>query len=111
MDTGRYLFNLKTDSEEQIRESLLKKAEEFFKWYSNFQNRDPISRLSIHSSDFLCTKGCAIPVNSQISVIGVLYPEEDVSSMFYDLGVKYGLDVRISTEEGDDDADEIKFDI
>jgi hypothetical protein len=109
MDTGRFLFNLKSDKAADIRKSLLKKVEEFIMWYSNFDNKDPLSKLSIHSADFKCANQCPIALDAQISVIGVIFPEKDVERMFKSLGEKYGLDVRLTSEEGEDNADEDEF--
>lgn len=99
MDTGRFLFNLNKDTKAEVSKKLHQKLEEFFKWYCGFQNKEAISRLSIYSSDFVCTQGCNIPINSAISVVGQLFPTREVQKEIENLGQKYGLQIEIDLQD------------
>ena len=97
-DTGRFLFNSDKESKEEMRQKLLKKCEEFFEWYSTFQNQDPISRLNITSSDFKCSSGCKAMPNFSLSAIGILFPEKDVQKIFQKLADKYLLQIELQLD-------------
>ena len=93
-DTGRFIVNAKdTDREKEIK--LREKVEEFMKWYSTFLNKEPIEKVEIFSSDFSCSKGCAIGVEQSFSVINTIYPQEVIEKTFKRLAPKYGLTLNL----------------
>ena len=98
MDAGRFLFNLKANKKEQVIKDLEAKLEEFFKWYSGFQNKEPITRLSLTSPDFVCGQGCRIPLNTQFSVIDIIIPRKEVIKKLTELGEKYHLDIQLEED-------------
>jgi len=98
MDTGRFLFNeLKDSPNERLRE-LERKIEEFFKWYSTFQNKEPISSFGLYSPDFLCKNACKIPINTRISIIGIVFLPEDVQEIIERLAGQYGLKTKLKID-------------
>ncbi len=99
LDNGRFLFNLVDQTEEQVFETFEDKAEDFFKWYSKFQNPSKIQRIQIISSNFNCTSGCPFKANMKKSVLGVLLPEEEVKEVILTLGEKYNLEVELLDDE------------
>lgn len=96
MDTGRFLYNLGKESQEEVNENFKDKLEEFFKWYSNFQNKDPIKVIELLSSDFSCDEKCRLDLGMRFSVLGILLPYEDVDQMIQDLGKKYRMTIQLS---------------
>jgi hypothetical protein len=54
-DTGRFLFNLDKESKSEIFSNFTDKLEDFFKWYSAFENKEAISVVHVYSGDFKCT--------------------------------------------------------
>ncbi len=60
MDAGRFLYYTNKQSQKEIEEQFVRKLEEFFKWYSSFENQEPIKNVQIISSDFMCDNGCSI---------------------------------------------------
>jgi hypothetical protein len=99
MDTGRFLFNdLKDTKEDRLRE-LKKKIEDFFKWYSSFQNKEPIQSFGLYSSDFVCSNDCKIPINSRISIIGLIFKAEDVKKVIEGLAEKYGMETNLDIDQ------------
>ncbi len=95
MDAGRFLFNLSKEDAQDIQKAFKLKLEEFFIWYSNFKNKDPITRIEVCSGDFRCESGCRIDVNSRFSVINVLIPKKVVVQYLDELGQKYSLRVEL----------------
>ena len=71
------------------------KVEEFFKWYSTFQNKDPVSKFGLYSSDFCCKNDCKIPINTRISIIGILFTAEEVTTILNALGKKYQIKIEL----------------
>ena len=98
MDAGRFLYNLGKPKEELL-EDFTSKAEEFFEWYSHFQNPDPISVIQICSCDFVCDNKCAIPLSNKFTVIGVLIPHAFVKKLLTKLGDKYNMQIEISDDQ------------
>jgi len=95
-DTNLFLFNLQSESKEEVFLNLSKKIEEFFKWYSSFQNKAPIENFEIYSNDFNCTTGCSIPITTKISVIEPLFDPVRIHKLFVDMGNKYEIIVNLS---------------
>ncbi len=96
MDTGRFLFNLSKESEEEVRENFKAKLEEFFKWYSNFQNKDPIKVMELLSSDFACEEKCKLDLGMRFSVLGILIPYEEAEEVVKELAQKYKMTIQLS---------------
>ncbi len=97
MDAGKLLFHLEKDPEETKAE-IHKKLEEFFAWYSGFNNKAPISQISLLTSDFFCAQGCPMSVRQSYSIVDLLIPFVEIKEMARELGEKYQLDVEILRE-------------
>jgi hypothetical protein len=97
-DTGRFLFNTSKESPEEIASNFKKKLDEFFMWYSTFQNQDPIKLLSAVTSDFVCDNGCIIPMENKSSIIGILIPEDKVMKIVNKLCEKYCMKVALKRD-------------
>lgn len=98
MNTGRFLFNDIKDSHTEMLGKLKAKVEEFFKWYSSFQNKDPITKFGLYSSDFSCKKECKIPINTRISIIGILFTPDEVNKILLELGTKYKMKIELQVD-------------
>ena len=72
--------------------------EEFFKWYSNFQNKDPIKEVQIVSSDFNCEEKCKLDLGLKFSILDILIPYDEVEKILTDLGKKYKMQIKIHEE-------------
>ena len=97
MDAGRFLFNLEENDKEQLVEDLKKKINEFFAWYSNFQNKSDIEVVQILTEDMLCEHHCAIPLSTKYSIVDIIIPKKTVLKILKEIGEKYGM--VISLEE------------
>ena len=94
MDAGRFLYNI--EDRDQFFRDLEAKLEEFFKWYASFQNRDPISKVEICTSDVSCDDKCAIPISHKSSIVGSdIIPKAKVKAMLDNLGKKYNMTIEL----------------
>lgn len=98
MDAGRFLYNLKSHKKERIIKDFETKLMEFFEWYSQFQNREAITKISLCSSDFLCEQGCRIGMNQKFSVVDILIPKKLLLQKLHSLGEQYHLQIELSEE-------------
>ena len=99
MDTGRFLFNELKDTPEDRLNELENKIDEFLKWYSSFQNKDPIKSLGLYSSDFVCKNSCKIPINTRISIVDIIFEQKDVQKILEKLAEKYGFEIDLEIDK------------
>jgi hypothetical protein len=95
MDAGRFLFNLDKDSPEELKASLSKKFDEFFRWYGNFNNKDPIDTIELVTNEVVCEMGCAIPLNFRFSVIDILLKGGVIREMLIKYATKYDVEIQL----------------
>lgn len=95
MNNGRFLYNIERDDFSEFNRALREKIDEFFKWYENFQNRDPIHTVEVCSSDFVCSNGCAIGVHETFSVVDLLISYKDLVKMIKEEADKFGVGVEL----------------
>ncbi|MGB0454887.1 MAG: hypothetical protein ACPGJV_14350 [Bacteriovoracaceae bacterium] len=80
MDSGRFLFNSEMN-EREVEKHLVKKIEEFMRWYSNFNNKKPIEKISILTNAIACTNKCSLPISFKGSVLDYLLDRKKVMEM------------------------------
>ena len=95
MDAGRFLFDMGPGGEEKTIEDFKKKVDEFFKWYSNFQNKEPINYVELLSNHFKCEEGCFLSANDRFSILDIILPIDLVKTTLTEAGKKYGMDVQL----------------
>lgn len=96
MDAGRFLFNLETEEKlKQFKPSLKEKLREFFTWYSNFQNKDPITFVTIDTSDMQCEEGCVIPAKNRFSIIDLLITRSELIGLLEEEGKRYNIEIKL----------------
>lgn len=97
MDSGRFLYNFEKEKSVFIND-LKDKLEEFFKWYSNFTNTDPITRVEINTLDAACDNGCRHTPGLRFSIFDSnLLSLAEVKPILDDLGKKHNLEIEIVT--------------
>lgn len=94
-DTGRFLFNTSKESKEEIAKNFEKKLEEFFAWYSEFKNPEPIKYVQLTSSDYVCESGCHIALTTKMSVVNILVPASRLNTILNNLGKKYNMKIEL----------------
>ena len=97
MDAGRFLYSLSMDQFE-IHSQFRKKLEDFFKWYSNFKNQDPIQKVQILTGDISCTTGCRLPINLKVSVVDIVISQAELNRNLEQLGKKYNMQIELVTQ-------------
>ena len=94
MDAGRFLYNLDKDKG-QFFKDLTVKLEEFFQWYSNFQNVQTITKIEISTSDVACDDRCHIPINNRFSIVDEVISSKEITKILDKLGESYSLEVQL----------------
>lgn len=97
MDAGRILFNLKKD-QKFVKEDLKAKIREFFEWYSGFYNKKPIEKITLHTNDFECVKGCYVGVN-QFSIVHHLLTAQEVLDILNEVSAKHPLKIELDIKD------------
>ncbi|HLW56984.1 MAG TPA: hypothetical protein VKY27_06335 [Bacteriovoracaceae bacterium] len=96
-NTSLFTYNLQKESHEQLLEKLREKVVDFFSFYSEFNNKDPIKNFEAYSSDFICQEGCKIDINSKLTVVGVIYSKEEVLKLLKEEAQRFGLIVSLES--------------
>ena len=98
MDAGRFLYNFNDDKEVFLKD-LSTKLEEFFKWYSGFDNSEPITKIEITTADVGCESGCRLSPGGKFSVFDSnVLSVSDIAPILKKLGVKYQLEIEIVSQ-------------
>ena len=87
--SGVFIFNIKEQRADQIYQVIKEKLEEYFIWYGEFKNKEPLKKIDLFSSDFLCEKGCTL--NNNLSVVGILISENKFKSLVHKLAKDYDV--------------------
>ena len=93
MEKGRFFYKM---SEKKVNFLFFKeKFEDFFEWYSEFKNIDPIATVNLVTKKGYCTNHCKFEEDSQFSVIDILISSEAVNDLLVSLGKKYGIGINL----------------
>ncbi|MDC1174589.1 hypothetical protein OAT67_04320 [Bacteriovoracaceae bacterium] len=95
MDAGRIIYNLDPREKEKMFVEFKRKVEEFFKWYSTFQNKEPLCQVELVTASVKCDSGCKIPPNLKSSVIDSIISSSLVREEFEVLAKKYHLEIEL----------------
>lgn len=96
MDAGRFLFNLEDRRKELIHQDLKAKLDEFFTWYSNFQNREPITTIELCTFDFRCSSCHFAPkLNHTYSVVDTLIPKSLLVKYLKEFSKQYHMELQL----------------
>lgn len=93
MDSGRFLYNLDHLDDPSFLMDLNDKVEEFFKWYSQFQNQEVITNVELCTSDVVCDNKCAIAIDLKFSIIDVMVRKKTLVKILEELSKRYGIKV------------------
>lgn len=89
--TSQFFYNVNQDKKEQLAQKLEDVIKDYFSYYSNFQNKDPIKFVEAYSIDFKCKNKCVINVNHKVNIIGVLFQVESLEEALIKMGQKYNI--------------------
>ena len=97
-NTSLFTYNLQKESHDQLLEKMREKIVDFFSFYSDFANKDPIKNFEAYSSDFTCLDGCRIEINTKVNVIGVIFTKEEIFKILFEEAKKFGLTIETNLE-------------
>ena len=89
--TSQFFYNLSKENNEEIYKKMHAVVEEYFSWYSDFQNKEEIKSIALTSSDFKCSNGCSLGPNFSNSVLNLVVTKEEVIKAVKELGQKYEI--------------------
>lgn len=93
-NTSLFTYNLQKETQEQLDAKLREKIVDFFSFYSEFANKTPIKVFEAYSADFVCTNNCKLDImNTKVSVVGIMYPQQKVRAMLNEEGKKFGIEI------------------
>lgn len=92
-----FTYNLQKETDQQLEAKLREKIVDFFSFYAEFNNKNPIKNFEAYSADFLCTNSCKIDIMStKVSVVGLIYPAPLVKKMLQEEGQKFGIEIDVT---------------
>ena len=89
--TSQFFYDLKHDQDHEIQEKLDKVVADYFAYYSNFQNQDPIQTVEATSLDFVCSNKCVINISHKMNVIDLVFTKEMLKDSLHRLSAKYKI--------------------
>lgn len=92
-ESSAFLFNLKSDTEEDINNHLLRCLNDYFKWYGSFNHKNPISMVEAISGDFKCVDGCPSDPNFKPSVVGIIINPKIFEEYVKDSAASFGIEL------------------
>lgn len=93
--TSQFFYNLTEDSDQQILDKLEGVVKDYFTYYGNFQNKDPIKVIEAVSIDFVCENKCVLNVNNRVNVIGLVFSKEELYTIVQKLAPRYQIPLEL----------------
>jgi hypothetical protein len=93
--TSQFFYSLNDDKPEVIIEKIEGVIKDYFIYYSNFQNKDPIEKVEAVSIDFKCSNGCILNVTHRLNVIGLIFNVDDLKESLEKLAIKYNIPISL----------------
>ena len=95
MDAGRFNFRLGAEYKEKMRKDFRAKMEEFFQWYSKFENIMPIQLVQLVTSNAQCDHRCSFAPGTKFSIVDELIPADEIQVLLNHLGAKYHMEIKL----------------
>lgn len=93
--TSQFFYNLSQDTEQEILEKLENVLEDYFKYYSNFQNQSLIDSIEATSIDFKCSQGCILTVSHKVNVISLIFTMDNLKALATKQALKYNVPLKL----------------
>lgn len=94
-DNGRILFSTEAGDFERTKLEFAKKCDEFFQWYSQFQNKNTIEIVELITPDVKCQNGCRFSPMDKFSAVDVVFKREFIAKTLEDLAAKYRIAIKL----------------
>lgn len=95
MDAGRFLFNNKRDSRDELIKQFSQKVEEYFQWYASFRNAQNITKIILSSNSLICARNCKIPPSMKYDVTTLIFTPAEINTVLTQLAKKYNITVNL----------------
>ena len=93
MERGRFLYKTATQGGNQAL--FEEKFNEFFQWYSEFQNIEPITSVHLVTKKGYCKYNCKFEPDVMFSVIDILISSKEVSDLLVSMGKRYDIGINL----------------
>lgn len=93
--TSQIYFNLLKDSPADISKKLEVVINDYFSYYSNFQNKDSIDSLHCFSFDFKCTNNCVMSLEKKMNVVELVFSKENLLEIIQRSAKKHNIPINI----------------
>lgn len=94
-DNGRFLYDMDSAKEDKLLKDFHEKCEEFFQWYSNFNNQDPIEYVELLTVDVKCENNCRFSPMERFSAVDIVIKREDIEEVLTELSEKYNMTIQL----------------
>ena len=91
--TSQLFYNLKNDKDADLLLKFKNVIEDYFNWYSEFKNKNPIKEVQAYSMDFICQHGCKMTVNTHLSVIGLLISKKELQKLIKEVAATHNIEI------------------
>jgi hypothetical protein len=95
LDNGRFLFDLNKEDNSEVVANFEKKINEFFQWYSRFNNIVPITSFELTTNNFFCSNGCPM-LPHQYSIVDILIPYSKIEAVLEKYATQYNMFLKLS---------------
>lgn len=94
--TTQFYYNIKEETPITLNKKLRTIIAEYFKYYSQFQNKTIIKEIFAFSSDFKCAKGCAMSLEKKFNILGLVIEKQDFLSILEEEAENYDISLDIN---------------
>lgn len=94
--TTQFYYNIKEETPITLNKKLRTIIAEYFKYYSQFQNKTIIKEIFAFSSDFKCANGCAMSLEKKFNILGLVIEKQDFLSILEEEAENYDISLDIN---------------
>ena len=96
-DSGRILFSDVPEEKVKFVRTFTKKVKEFFDWYDQLTNKDPIRSVELITPNVKCSNKCQLPPHAFFPVTEELIPKVKLREIVYSTGEKYDFKIKLES--------------
>lgn len=97
--TSQLFYNTAEESAEDIYEKVRLVAQDYFCWYSEFQNQDTITNVSFYSADFVCKNKCKLTNQHRLNMVGTFLDPKLIYEIINTEGKKFNIKIDLNLEK------------
>jgi hypothetical protein len=93
--TSQFYYNFNEETRPQRLVKLDDAIDDYFKYYSSFQNQDIIRNVEALSIDFKCSNRCVLGINNRVNVLGLVIDKEELRASLEKAATKHGIQLKL----------------